>query len=88
MREVRAMVGNAKPDLLQPGSQTRLVKVYKGSIPKLDRPPLAATVLYYLVNFAFTNFPFVAIFTAPHTQGTKYRERFISKRPKHPNTKN
>jgi hypothetical protein len=62
MREVRVTVRNVKPDLLHPGSQTYLV--CQGSIPNLDRPPLVATVLYYLVIFAFINFPFVATFTA------------------------
>ena len=50
VREVRVTVRNVKPDLLHPGSQTYLV--YQGPIPKLDRPPLVATVLYYLVVFA------------------------------------
>ena len=63
MREVRVTVRNVKPDLLHPGSQMYLA--CKGPIvPKLDRPPLVATVLYYLVTFVFTNFPFVATFTA------------------------
>ena len=69
VRQIRATVRNVEPDLLHPGSQSYLV--YQGSIPKLDRPPLVATVLYYLVIFAFTNFPFVAIFTACNiTHGT------------------
>jgi hypothetical protein len=62
VREVRVTVGNVKPDLLHPGSQTHLV--YQAPIPKSDRPPLVATVLHYLVIFAFTNFPFAATFTA------------------------
>ena len=69
VREVRVTVRNVKPDLLHPGSQTYLV--CQGFIPKLDRPPLVATVLYHLVIFAFTNFPFAAIFTACNiTHGT------------------
>jgi hypothetical protein len=78
VREVKVTVRSVKPDLLHPGSQTYLV--YQGPIPKSDRPTLVATVLYYLLIFAFTNFPFAAIFTAfniTHSTwglGPKYRE--------------